>query len=82
MKFGYEFRRTTIMQVIENTFRGKLSFNEISDPDNEGVKISPLEAFLRGLPDGEASVVATRAATHTKIAMAFTFRILSAGPLA
>jgi len=52
MKFGYEFRRTTIMQVIENTFRGKLSFNEISDPDNEGVKISPLEAFLRGLPDG------------------------------
>src|SRR5437879_6073230 len=30
-KFGYEFRRTTITQVIENTFRGKLSFNTITD---------------------------------------------------
>jgi len=30
-KFGYEFRRTTITQVIENTFRGKLSFKTITD---------------------------------------------------
>jgi outer membrane receptor protein involved in Fe transport len=38
-KFGYEFRRTTITQVIENTFRGKLSFAMLSD-------------FLQGVPDG------------------------------
>ncbi|HMK20695.1 MAG TPA: TonB-dependent receptor [Terriglobales bacterium] len=30
VKFGYEFRRTTIMQVLENTFRGKLSFDDLS----------------------------------------------------
>ncbi|HEY7097114.1 MAG TPA: TonB-dependent receptor [Terriglobales bacterium] len=30
VKFGYEFRRTTIMQVLENTFRGKLSFDDIT----------------------------------------------------
>lgn len=30
VKFGYEFRRTTIMQVIENTFRGKLSFDDLT----------------------------------------------------
>ena len=37
VKFGYEFRRTTIMQVLENTFRGKLSFDDIS-------------TFLQGTP--------------------------------
>jgi hypothetical protein len=37
LKFGYEFRRTTIMQVLENTFRGKLSFDD-------------LDAFLAGVP--------------------------------
>ena len=37
MKFGYEFRRTTIMQVVENTFRGKLGFDDLS-------------TFLQGLP--------------------------------
>jgi len=31
VKFGYELRRTTIMQVLENTFRGKLSFDTLSD---------------------------------------------------
>jgi hypothetical protein len=30
VKFGYEFRRTTIMQVLENTFRGKLSFDDLT----------------------------------------------------
>jgi outer membrane receptor protein involved in Fe transport len=39
MKFGYEFRRTTIMQVIENTFRGKLSFDDLA-------------TFLTGDPSG------------------------------
>ena len=37
VKFGYEFRRTTIMQVLENTFRGKLSFDD-------------LFTFLEGIP--------------------------------
>jgi Carboxypeptidase regulatory-like domain len=31
LKFGYEFRRTTITQVIENTFRGKLTFDTFTD---------------------------------------------------
>ncbi len=39
VKFGYEFRRTTIMQVIDHNFRGTLSFSD-------------LESFLEGLPDG------------------------------
>jgi len=39
IKFGYEFRRTTIRQVLENTFRGKLSFDDLS-------------TFLMGLPSG------------------------------
>jgi hypothetical protein len=30
LKFGYEFRRTTIMQVLENTFRGNLSFDDLT----------------------------------------------------
>jgi len=43
VKFGYEFRRTTIMQVIDHNFRGTLSF-----PD--------LTSFLQGLPDGGKQV--------------------------
>jgi hypothetical protein len=38
IKFGYEFRRTTISLVQDNTFRGKLSFPDLS-------------SFLQGLPD-------------------------------
>ncbi len=43
LKFGYEFRRTTIQLIQDNTFRGKLSF-----PD--------LTAFVEGLPDGGKQV--------------------------
>jgi hypothetical protein len=43
VKFGYEFRRTTIMQVLENTFRGKLSFG--NDETSDG-----LRKFLEGTP--------------------------------
>lgn len=43
VKFGYEFRRTTIMQVIDHNFRGTLSFNDMAD-------------FLNGLPSGGAQV--------------------------
>ena len=39
VKFGYEFRRTTISQVLENTFRGNLSFDDLS-------------SFLQGVPSG------------------------------
>jgi hypothetical protein len=38
VKFGYEFRRTTIQLIQDNTFRGKLTF-----PD--------LTAFVDGIPD-------------------------------
>jgi Carboxypeptidase regulatory-like domain/TonB-dependent Receptor Plug Domain len=38
VKFGYEFRRTTIQLIQDNTFRGRLHF-----PD--------LTAFVEGLPD-------------------------------
>jgi hypothetical protein len=55
-KVGYEFRRTTIMQVIDHNFRGSLDFGAITDPANASVTLSPLEAFLEGLPDGGAQV--------------------------
>ncbi|MCI0356725.1 MAG: TonB-dependent receptor [Acidobacteria bacterium] len=38
IKFGYEFRRTTIQLIQNNTFRGRLSFDDLS-------------SFLQGLPD-------------------------------
>jgi hypothetical protein len=44
IKFGYEFRRTTIMQVIDHNFRGTLSFNDLTD-------------FLSGVPTGGGSQV-------------------------
>ena len=50
LKFGYEFRRTTIMQVIENTFRGKLTFGDTTDPVTGAVTATALENFLQGLP--------------------------------
>jgi len=37
-KFGYEFRRTSVSQIFNRTFRGKLEF-------------SSLQSFLDGLPD-------------------------------
>ena len=39
VKFGYEFRRTSIAQVLDTNFRGKLTFDTLSD-------------FLAGLPSG------------------------------
>ncbi|MGA6983750.1 MAG: carboxypeptidase regulatory-like domain-containing protein [Candidatus Sulfotelmatobacter sp.] len=44
VKFGYEFRRTTIMQVFDHNYRGTLSFNDLSD-------------FLTGTPTGGGSQV-------------------------
>ncbi len=39
VKFGYEFRRTTINQFFDNGYRGKLSFNTLQD-------------FIAGIPTG------------------------------
>jgi hypothetical protein len=56
VKFGYEFRRTTISQVIDHNFRGTLSFDSITDPANPLITLTALEAFLEGIPDGGAQV--------------------------
>ena len=58
VKFGYEFRRTTIQLIQDNTFRGKIGFDSIPDPINPGVAadLTPLEAFLEGLPDSGKQV--------------------------
>ena len=58
IKFGYEFRRTTIMQLIDHNFRGTLSFDSILDanPLNPNGSLTPLEAFLEGIPDGGAQI--------------------------
>jgi hypothetical protein len=57
VKFGYEFRRTTIMQVIDHNFRGTLSFgNDVTSPNSPTVTLTALEAFLEGIPDGGAQV--------------------------
>src|SRR5499427_5466209 len=54
VKFGYEFRRTTIQLIQNNTFRGRLSFEGIPDPVNPmtASNLTPLEAFLVGIPSG------------------------------
>jgi Carboxypeptidase regulatory-like domain/TonB dependent receptor len=39
IKFGYEFRRTTIALTQDNTFRGRFSFDSLSE-------------FLQGIPSG------------------------------
>jgi Carboxypeptidase regulatory-like domain len=51
VKFGYEFRRTTINHVIDHAFRGTLDFAGLSD-------------FLNGLPD-DGSQVAGNSHRHT-----------------
>ena len=43
VKFGYEFRRTSILHVIDHNFRGTLDFGSMED-------------FLNGISDGGAQV--------------------------
>ncbi len=43
VKFGYEFRRTTIQLIQDNTFRGRLDFADLS-------------SFLEGVPDSGKQV--------------------------
>jgi hypothetical protein len=52
VKFGYEFRRTTIAQVFDHEFRGTLSF-------------SSLTTFLEGTPDGGGSQIQGDTERHT-----------------
>ena len=53
VKFGYEFRRTTIQLIQDVNFRGKLSFDDsIADPLGGANNLTPLEAFLLGMPAG------------------------------
>jgi hypothetical protein len=58
IKFGYEFRRTTITQLIDHNFRGNLKFDSIPDanPLNPNGSLTPLEAFLEGIPDGGGQI--------------------------
>ena len=50
VKFGYEFRRSTIELIQDNTFRGKLGFDPLTDfPTLTGN--GSLTAFLEGTPD-------------------------------
>jgi len=56
VKFGYEFRRTTIMQVIDHNFRGTLSFgNDVNGPVSDN-QLTSLQAFLEMIPDGGKQV--------------------------
>jgi Carboxypeptidase regulatory-like domain len=43
MKFGYEFRRTSVSQIFNRTARGTLSFSSLDD-------------FLAGTPDGGSQI--------------------------
>jgi hypothetical protein len=45
IKFGYEFRRTTIQLIQDNTFRGKLSFDDVA-------------SFLAGVPSSSGNKIA------------------------
>ena len=58
VKFGYEFRRTTIMQLFDHDYRGTLSFDSIPDPNplQPGVTLTALEAFLEGYSDGGSQI--------------------------
>jgi len=52
IKFGYEFRRTTIAQVFDHDFRGTLDF-------------SGLTTFLEGIPDNGGSQIQGDTERHT-----------------
>jgi hypothetical protein len=52
IKFGYEFRRTTIAQVFDHGFRGSLDF-------------SGLTSFLEGIPDDGGSQINGNTERHT-----------------
>src|SRR5271154_3786534 len=53
IKFGYEFRRTSISQIFNRTARGTLSFTD-STGANPG--LASLENFLAGTPTGGSQI--------------------------
>lgn len=52
IKFGYEFRRTSISQIFNRGFRGNLSFSTQTDPLTGLVTETGLQEFLAGTPTG------------------------------
>ncbi len=50
IKLGYEYRRTTIKLLQDNTFRGKLGFSGVALTSLTPVPGGPLTALLEGLP--------------------------------
>ncbi len=51
VKFGYEFRRTTIQVIQDNTFRGKLGFSPVPGAtDSSATGEGSLTTFLEGIP--------------------------------
>ena len=51
IKFGYEFRRTSVSQIFNRTFRGKLQFSNVTDATG-AVTETGLQEFLAGIPNG------------------------------
>jgi hypothetical protein len=52
IKFGYEFRRTSISQIFNRGFRGTLDFHTQTDPVSGLVTATGLQEFLAGTPTG------------------------------
>jgi hypothetical protein len=50
IKFGYEFRRTSISQIFNRAFRGRLSFKNVFDSAGNLTENS-LQEFLAGTPN-------------------------------
>jgi len=49
-KLGYEFRRTTVSQIFDAYFRGRVNFSDATD--SEGGTIPAFQEFLAGQPSG------------------------------
>jgi hypothetical protein len=63
VKFGYEFRRTTIQLIQDNTFRGSLGFDALTlTPALTGD--GSLSAFLQGIP-GSGDIAQGDTLRHT-----------------
>ena len=54
IKFGYEFRRTSISQIFNRGFRGNLSFSDQVDSTTGALIETGLQEFLAGTPTGGA----------------------------
>ena len=52
IKFGYEFRRTSVSQIFNRGFRGTLNFNTQTSAATGLVTATGLQEFLAGTPTG------------------------------